>query len=154
MLRTVRWLAIISLVAVILLNIAIFLGALGPFTGYPATTSAVIAYNIIQPGVALLCLVTGVLALILAIERRQLGWFAALLVSLVVSGYGPYGANILWSTLIGAIYRSHATPPAFLPTSPAIYSAISSSTMPAITVIVALLYTFRATHRTAPSPSA
>lgn len=153
MLSTTRWLAIISLVAVILLNIAIFLRIFGPFTLYPATTSSVAAFNIIQSGVALLCLVTGILALIATVERRQLGWFAAILVSLVISAYGPYGVNALLSTLIDAIYRSGTNPPAFLPTNPAIYSAISNSIMPAITAIVALLYTFRANPRTAPSPS-
>ncbi|MGZ3600951.1 MAG: hypothetical protein ACXWQ5_14830 [Ktedonobacterales bacterium] len=94
------------------------------------------------------------LGLIAAVERRQLGWFAALLVSIVIGGYGSYPVNILWSALINAIYPSGTNPPAYLSTNPAIYSAISGSIMPAITAVVALLYTFRANHRTAPSPSA
>jgi hypothetical protein len=152
MLTTARWLAIISLVAVILLTSAIFQGAVGPFAQYPAI-SAMTTLNLIQPAVALLCLITGLLGLIAAVERRQLGWFAAILVSLIISGYGAYGVNILWSMLVDAIYRSGTNPPPYLPTNPAIYSAISGSIMPAVAAIVTLLYTFHATHRAVPSPS-
>lgn len=94
------------------------------------------------------------LALIAAVERRQLGWFAAILISLVIGGYGPYAVYALLGTLVDSIYRSAGNPPPYLPTNPAIYSAIVGSIMPAITAIATLLYTFRAHQRTAPSASA
>ncbi|HEX8034714.1 MAG TPA: hypothetical protein VF510_12745 [Ktedonobacterales bacterium] len=51
------------------------------------------------------------LALIAAVERRQLGWFAAILISLVIGGYGPYAVYALLRTLVDSIYRSAGNPP-------------------------------------------
>ena len=152
MLRTVRWLAIISLVSVILLDSALLLGVVGPLAQYPAVPTGA-AYNIAQPAIALLCLLTGLLALAPAVERHQFGWFAAILVSLVVGGYGPLGVNALWSALVAANYQPGVTPSSsFLLTNGAIVSALSVSITPAIPAIVALLYTFRAGPPPAAAP--
>jgi hypothetical protein len=151
-LRTVRWLAIIALISVILLDSALPLGVVGSLAQYPAVPTGA-EYSIAQPAIALLCLLTGLFALAPAVERRQFRWFAAILVSLVVGGYGPLGVYALLSALVAANYQPNTNPSSSsLLTNGAIVSALSASVVPAIPAAVALLYTFRAGPPPAAAP--
>jgi hypothetical protein len=90
----------------------------------------------------LLSFSAGLLTLTLTIPRRQRPWSAALLVSLILNGYGPYTSfSDVWFALL-----------ARLVTAPFVVQFLVAALVPTTPALLALGYTIRAASRATPAP--
>lgn len=144
MLRGIRRLALVSIALAVVFDSTLYLGLAATL---PLNRFAYIAsFRFVFNTTFLLCFVTGVLTLVPAAQKRQRGWFAALLVSLVIAGYGPLAVQT-YVELLSVSYQPGSSAEEI-----ATIYFFSTYIAPEVPAVVAFLYTLFTQSRPARIP--